>query len=154
MTTQTETNVVECAKCGRRNRVPATGDGEPRCGNCRAPLPWIVDADDETFADVADRSRLPVVVDLWATWCGPCRMVSPALEQVARDLAGRIKLVKVDVDKARLVSERFRVQAVPTLLVMRAGQVVSTQLGAVPAARLRTWVEEALAEDRPAGEQT
>jgi thioredoxin 2 len=154
MTTQTETNVVECAKCGRRNRVPATGDGEPRCGNCHAPLPWIVDADDETFAEVVDRSRLPVVVDLWATWCGPCRMVSPALEQVARDLAGRIKLVKVDVDKARQVSERFRVQAVPTLLVMRGGEVVSTQLGAVPAARLRTWVEEALAEDRPAGERT
>ncbi|MGW5361359.1 thioredoxin [Actinopolymorpha pittospori] len=144
--TDVETNVVECPNCGRRNRVPTVADGVPQCGNCRTALPWIGVAGDDNFAEVVDRSSIPVVVDLWATWCGPCRMVSPALEQVARDLAGRIKLVKVDVDKAPAIAERFDVQAIPTLLVMKNGQVVATQLGAVPAHMLRAWVEEALAE--------
>ena len=84
---------VQCVHCGRQNRVPAVANGVPRCGNCHEPLPWIADADDDTFADVAERASIPVLVDLWAQWCGPCRQVSPALEQVARDLAGRIKLV-------------------------------------------------------------
>lgn len=145
-TTGVETNVVECPNCGRRNRVPTVANGVPQCGTCHAPLPWIGDAGDDNFAEVVDRSSIPVVVDLWATWCGPCRMVSPALEQVARDLAGRIKLVKVDVDKAPSTAERFDVQAIPTLLVMKNGHVVATQLGAVPAHMLRTWVEGALTE--------
>ncbi len=145
MTTKPITmSVVRCEKCGRRNRVPAAAEGVPRCGNCHAPLPWITDADDETFTDVAETSSVPVLVDLWAAWCGPCRMVSPALEQVARDLAGRIKLVKVDVDNAPRLAERFSVQAVPTLMVMDRGRVISRRAGAAPAAVLRKWVEETL----------
>jgi thioredoxin 2 len=143
--TSTATSVVRCATCGRKNRVPAAAGGVPRCGNCHAPLPWITDADDESFAEIAERSSIPVVVDLWAPWCGPCRMVSPALEQVARELAGRVKLVKVDVDRSPAISRRFSVQAVPTLMVMHHGQVVARRAGAAPAAVLRRWVEEALA---------
>jgi thioredoxin 2 len=138
---------VQCVHCGKQNRVPAVADGVPRCGNCHEPLPWIADADDDTFADVAERATIPVLVDLWAQWCGPCRQVSPALEQVARDLAGRIKLVKVDVDRAPRTQARFGVQAVPTLLLLHDGQVIDRQAGAVPAPALRAWVEKALARN-------
>ena len=125
--------------------MPAAASGVPRCGNCHKPLPWIVDAGDDTFAEVAERASVPVVVDLWAPWCGPCRMVSPALAQVAADMAGRLKLVKVNVDDSPRLQQRFEVQSIPTLLVMRKGKVTSRQVGAAPAAALRSWVEQALA---------
>jgi thioredoxin 2 len=125
--------------------VPAAASGVPHCGHCHKPLPWIVDAGDDTFAEVAERASVPVVVDLWAPWCGPCRMVSPALAQVAADMAGRVKLVKVNVDDSPRLQQRFGVQSIPTLLVMREGKVTSRQIGAVPAAALRSWVEQALA---------
>ena len=143
--------IVECPQCGRRNRVRAAASGIPRCGNCHHPLPWIADAGDDTFAEVVEQAPIPVIVDLWATYCAPCRMVSPALERVARDLAGRIKLVKVDVDAAPRVAQRFSVQAVPTLLLMKDGQVIAHRAGAVPAAELRRWVEDALGQRSPAG---
>ncbi|HEY1635832.1 MAG TPA: thioredoxin [Acidimicrobiales bacterium] len=81
---------------------------------------------------MAKAAKIPVVVDLWAPWCGPCRMVSPALEKLARDLAGKVKLVKVNVDTSPQISQRFGVQAIPTLLVLRHGQVAARQTGAVP----------------------
>lgn len=137
--------IVTCPHCGRRNRIPAAASGRPQCGDCHRPLPWVVDAGDDTFAEVAEQAAIPSVIDMWATWCGPCRMVSPALEQVARELAGKVKLVKVDVDAAPKLAERFTVQAVPTLMVMRGGQVIARRAGAAPAAVLRTWVEQALA---------
>lgn len=136
--------IIECPNCGRKNRVPAAASGVPRCGNCKQPLPWVADAGDHTFTEVAEKSTIPVVVDLWAAWCAPCRMVSPALEQVARELAGRVKLVKVDVDAAPELSRRFEVQAVPTLLVMDGGRVIARQAGAASAAALRNWVEKSL----------
>ena len=138
------TTVVQCEHCGKKNRVPAVGDGIPRCGNCHRPLPWIVEAGDDSFSDVAERAELPVLVDMWAPWCAPCRMVSPALEQVARELAGRVKLVKVDIDAAPKLSQRFTVQAVPTLMVLRNGAVIARRSGAAPAAAIRSWVEDAM----------
>ena len=111
--------LIRCGHCGQRNRVPAAAAGTPRCGKCHQPLPWIADADDTTFGDVAEAAKIPVIVDLWAPWCGPCRRVSPALEQLARDLAGRVKLVKVNVDVSPQVSQRFGAQAIPTLLVLQ-----------------------------------
>lgn len=138
-------SVVACAHCGRRNRVAASAGGVPRCGQCGAALPWIVDAGDESFADVVEEAKIPVIVDLWAPWCAPCRMVSPALEQLANEFAGRVKLVKIDVDQAPAVAERFGIRAVPTLLVMKGREVIATHRGAAPAATLRTWVEDALA---------
>lgn len=136
--------LIKCPSCGRTNRVPAAAAGTPRCGNCHKPLPWIADAGDDTFSEIAERASVPVLVDLWAEWCGPCRMVSPALEQVATDLAGRIKLVKVDVDQAPKLQQRFGVQAIPTLMILRNGQVVARRAGAAPASDLRTWVEQAI----------
>ena len=136
--------LVRCRNCGRRNRVRAAAPGIPRCGNCHQPLPWIAAAGDDTFAEVAEAASIPVVVDLWAPWCGPCRMVSPALEQVATDLAGRVKLVKVNVDGSPHIQERFGVRAIPTLIVLRQGQVAARQSGAAPAADLRAWVEEVI----------
>jgi thioredoxin 2 len=138
-------DVIRCGHCGQANRVPAVAAGTPRCGKCHQPLPWITEADDTTFGEIAETARIPVLVDLWAPWCGPCRMVSPALEQVARDLAGQIKLVKVNVDTAPAISRRFGAQAIPTLLILRGGQVTARQTGAVPLADLRTWVRDALA---------
>ncbi|MDP9429834.1 MAG: thioredoxin [Actinomycetota bacterium] len=140
----TSPTVVACPSCGRRNRVPATAAGTPRCGQCHTALPWIADAGDQDFTAVAEQAPLPVLVDLWAPWCGPCRMVSPALEELARIFAGRIKLVKVDVDTAPQTAQRFDVRAVPTLLVLYHGQVVERQAGAAPAAVLGNWLEKAL----------
>ncbi|MEV6782135.1 thioredoxin [Streptomyces sp. NPDC051098] len=139
---------VSCTACGHKNRVPSAAEGIPRCGNCRTQLPWITDAGDDDFAEVAEKATPFVLVDLWATWCGPCRMVSPALEQVAHELAGRIKLVKVDVDQAPRTAQRFQVQAVPTLLLLDNGEVIARQAGAAPAPALRTWVEETIAGRR------
>jgi thioredoxin 2 len=138
-------DLVKCPNCGRRNRVPAAAAGTPRCGNCHKPLPWIVDAGDDDFAEVAERASVPALIDLWAPWCGPCRMVSPALEQLATEMAGRLKLVKVNVDESPKLQQRFGVQAIPTLLVLRGGAVTARQTGAAPAAALRTWLEHALA---------
>ena len=137
-------DVVRCENCGRRNRVPAAATGIPRCGNCHQSLPWIVDAGDEDFAELAERASVPVLVDLWAPWCGPCRMVSPALEQLVTEMAGRLKLVKVNVDESPKLQQRFGVQAIPTLMVLRDGRVAARQAGAAPAPALRAWLEQTL----------
>lgn len=137
---------TRCRHCGRINRLPAAADGSPVCGSCRLPLPWMVDAGDSDFAEIAERPSIPVVVDMWAPWCGPCRMVTPALEQLATEHAGEVKLVKVDVDRAPALARRFSVQAVPTLLILDHGKVIAARSGAVPIDALRTWLSHALAQ--------
>jgi thioredoxin 2 len=140
-----QAKVVVCPNCGTKNRVRAAADGAPRCGNCQEALPWMVDTSDADFSTVADKSTIPVLVDVWAPWCGPCRMVSPALEQLATELAGKLKLVKVNADEAPEVSRRFAVQAIPTLVLMQHGQVIDKQVGAAPAHVLRSWLTKHLA---------
>jgi thioredoxin 2 len=136
--------LIRCPHCGRRNRVPAVAAGTPRCGNCHQALPWIVNSGDDSFAEVAEKSTVPVLVDLWAPWCGPCRMVSPALEQLAAERAGRMKLVKVNVDESPRLQQRFGIQSIPTLMLLRDGQLVARQVGAAPADTLRTWIDQSL----------
>jgi len=137
--------ITRCPNCGRRNRVPAAAAGTPQCGNCHQPLPWITDAGDDSFAEVVEAAKVPVLVDLWAPWCGPCRMVSPALEQLAGERPGSLKLVKVNVDNSPRLQQRFGVQAIPTLMVFRDGQLIARQAGAAPADTLRGWLDKSLA---------
>lgn len=140
----TKSTTVECDNCGARNRVLAVAEGVPRCAKCRTPLRWVVDSTDEEFHAVADESSLPVLIDVWAPWCGPCRMVSPVLEKLAGELAGKLKLVKVNADDNPEVSRRFEVQSIPTLVLLRGGKVVDKQIGALPEQRLRPWLESRL----------
>lgn len=133
--------IVTCPGCGARNRVPAAASGTPRCPHCKAPLPWIAHATDDDFATVADSSKVTVLVDLWAPWCGPCRQVSPLLEKLAAERAGKLKLVKVNVDENPATQAKFGVQAIPTLLLFSGGKQVGVQRGAVPLPQLRQWVD-------------
>ena len=144
--------IVACDHCGKKNRVPAAASGVPHCANCHEPLPWIADAGDATWEEVVEQSKLRVLVDLWAPWCGPCRMVSPVLESLAHRYAGRVKLVKVNVDEAPGIAGRFSVQAIPTLLVTDHGNVLARQSGAAGEPALRAWLDQALAAPkRPGG---
>ena len=136
--------IITCPNCGKGNRVPPAASGVPHCGNCGAALPWITESHETDFADVVEKSSLPVLIDFWAPWCGPCRMVSPALEQIAREQAGHLKLVKINTDEAPALGQRFGVRGIPTLVVLEHGKEVGRQVGAQPAAALRTWVQAQL----------
>ena len=108
------------------------------------PLPRLVTATDADFTAIVERSPVPVLVDLWAPWCAPCRMVAPAMERATRELAGQLKGVKVDVDQAPGVAARFDARSIPTLLMLREGQVVARKVGALPAEALLAWVRRAI----------
>jgi thioredoxin 2 len=136
--------IVACDNCGRRNRLPVVGFGVPRCAVCHHPLPWIVDADAMTF-DSAVAADVPVLVDFWADWCGPCRMVSPLVERVGHDYAGRLKVVKLDTDAAPQIAARYQAMSIPLLVLIRDGQEVARLVGAHPDAQLRAWLDGQLA---------
>ena len=140
---QAASRIVSCSGCGKRNRVPDTATGVPTCASCHQPLPWQVDATDGSFAAAVD-AKIAVLVDLWAPWCGPCRAVTPAVEEIGRRLAGRLKTVKVNVDEAPGVAGQLGVQGIPTLVFWRDGREVARQVGALPAAQLERWVADHL----------
>ena len=127
--------IIACPECGARNRVGPIQSGIPRCPRCKHDLPWIVDADTATFADETS-SSIPVVVDYWAAWCGPCRLISPVLEDLAKRHTGHLKLVKVDVDANPDLAARAGAQSIPLLVVMRDGQERDRIVGALPRAAL------------------
>ena len=136
-------SVVACPSCGTKNRVPAVSHGLPRCASCQADLPWLVNAGDGDFDAVVTTKSL-VLVDLWATWCPPCKMIAPILEAMSRDLAGKLKVVKVDVDNSPVISQRFDARSIPMLLLIADGKVVDTIVGALPKLALRRRVDAAL----------
>jgi thioredoxin 2 len=130
--------IVTCPNCGKRNRVRPTSAGIPQCAVCGTKLPWSVAADRESFDDEITAS-VPVIIDFWAPWCGPCRMVSPAVERLAEANAGRLKVVKLNVDEAPEISARFGVQGIPLLVLLRDGREVDRLVGAVPEPQLKAW---------------
>ena len=132
-------SIVTCPNCGKRNRVRPTSRGVPQCPVCGAKLPWLVEADAASF-EAETTASVPVVVDFWAPWCAPCRMVSPALERLAEANAGRMKVVKLNVDNAPGIAARFGVQGIPLLVVLRDGQEADRLVGAAPEPELRAWV--------------
>jgi thioredoxin 2 len=131
--------IIPCANCGRRNRVPSLAKGVPQCSVCHHKLPWLVDADGQSF-DSEVRASVPVVVDFWAPWCGPCRMVSPALERIARPYAGRLKVVKLNTDSEPALAQRFDVRGIPLIVLMRDGRELDRRVGALPEAQLTSWL--------------
>jgi thioredoxin 2 len=136
-------SIIRCPHCDKANRVRATPKGTPRCGVCHEPLPWLVEANARTF-DEELQSTVPVLVDLWAPWCGPCRAMAPALEQLARDRAGRLKMVKLNVDEAPAIASRFNVQGIPLLVLTRDGNELARLAGAAPLSRLQGWLNSQL----------
>lgn len=123
--------ITACPSCGTKNRVPAAAKGRPRCAHCKGEVPWLVNATDADFAAVTDTNSL-VLVDLWAPWCGPCRMVAPVLESLARRYAGAIKVVKVNVDDNPGIAAAYDARSIPTLVFLRNGQTVQRVVGAQP----------------------
>jgi thioredoxin 2 len=124
-------SILVCANCGKKNTIRPSAKGAPHCGVCGEALPWLVTATDETF-DLEAKAAPPVVVDLWAPWCGPCRFIAPILEELVRENAGRLKVVKVNVDDNPNLAMRFDARSIPTLVVLRDGNVVERIVGALP----------------------
>lgn len=124
--------IVKCANCGAKNRLASPPEGQvPACGKCGQSLPWLIKTDDASFKNDISAS-VPVLVDFWAEWCGPCRMIAPVLEELSQELAGKLKIAKLNVDENPQTSEAFRVQSIPMLMVFKDGKAVDTFVGAMP----------------------
>ena len=143
-----EPTIVRCPACGKANRVRPEASGVPVCGNCGKPLPWLVGAGDANFDEVTRAGKLPVLVDFWAPWCGPCRMVSPLVARLGAEDAGRLKGGKLNTDEAPEISLRYGVQGIPLLVLIKDGSEVDRLVGAVPLERLRAWLEPHLEPTR------
>lgn len=138
MSATTGTQLVKCQSCGATNRVPLEklrGKLQPICGRCKAALPVSthpVTVTDANFVTEVERAPIPVLLDMWAAWCGPCRMIAPVIEELASELAGRVKVAKLNVDENPRTAARFGVRSIPTLLVLRDGREIDRIVGALP----------------------
>jgi thioredoxin 2 len=139
-----DTKVVTCPNCGQKTRVRAAAEGVPHCPRCGKPLPWLTDSGVSDFNAVAEKSPIPVLIDFWAPWCGPCKIVAPAVEKVSQEMAGQLKAVKVNTDIAPELQERFGVRGIPTLVLMDGGKERDRVVGAMGVDALRQWVGERL----------
>jgi len=136
-----DVEMIPGPQCGAVNRVPLARLGEgraPLCGRCKARLPVgaPVTVTDATFAAEVEQAPVPVLVDLWAPWCGPCRMIAPVIDELAAELAGRVRFAKVNVDENPRTASRFDVRSIPALLVMKGGREVDRIVGVVPKAEI------------------
>ena len=134
--------LIVCPRCLTINRVPAERSAEnPVCGKCKNPLldGQPVDLGDANFDTVTAKTELPIVVDFWAAWCGPCQMMAPQFKQAAERLKGRALFVKVDSDANPRTAARFGIRSIPTLLLIRSGRELKRQVGAIQAAQIIAW---------------
>ncbi len=135
MNAASDFQIIRCAKCGANNRVnlDKQSSGLPVCGRCKTPLTTKIHPiifTDQNFAAEAENSPLPVLIDFWAAWCGPCRIIAPVIEQLAKEIGEKVRVGKLDVDKNQMTAVRFRVQSIPTLLVLKNGMEVDRIVGA------------------------
>jgi thioredoxin 2 len=139
------TTHIACAHCGALNRIPDQRLGEdPHCGQCREPLlnGSPLELTDANFDRFASRTELPVVVDFWAPWCGPCRMMAPAFEQAAAALKGKAVLVKVNSDDNPQLAARYGIRSIPTLVRLNGGQESARQSGALPTGQIVAFAQQ------------
>ena len=136
-----------CAHCGALNRIPrARLRDQPRCGKCKESVfpDKPVAASDATWKREVEDCPIPVLVDFWAPWCGPCRAVAPALEQAARERKGKVKIVKLNVDENPATAQKYGIMSIPTLMLFKKGELASRQVGAAPKQKLEQWITSAV----------
>jgi len=142
-----EMRQIVCGHCGRINRLPAERAPEgARCGACRQPIftGQAIEVTEEGFGRHVANSNIPVLVDVWAPWCGPCRAMAPMYERAARELEPRVRLLKLNSDSAPALSSRLDITGIPTLLLMRGGREIARQAGAMDARSIIAWTEAGL----------
>ena len=146
-----EMQLIRCPSCGASNRVASRRIRRGLaavCGRCRTPLldkSGPVTVTDATFAVEVEGSPLPVLLDMWAAWCGPCRIIAPAIDELASEMAGRVRVAKLNIDENPATAARFNVRSIPTLLVFKVGREVDRIIGVQPKSEIKRRLERVLA---------